>query len=238
MRWETIRKDTPPRIAPNLGDDDEECAGFSWSEARARLEGLPGGRGLNIAHEAVDRHAASTRATAVALRCVGRDDSVTCVTYADLARSTARFANVLRTLGILRRLAAQGTRRRSRPGERRHQRGGRRPAYPAPPGRHHHRRLRRAHPPRRRHRRGMAHRQPCGGDLGTPHRAALLRPRRPRGAGMQRRSAHAVRAQAGGGRAAPGRRNRRRRTPRRRRPHADRFRRGGTTGGHREGGLR
>ncbi len=87
MRWETIRKDTPPRIAPNLGDDDEECAGFSWSEARARLEGLPGGRGLNIAHEAVDRHAASTRATAVALRCVGRDDSVTCVTYADLARS-------------------------------------------------------------------------------------------------------------------------------------------------------
>lgn len=100
MRWETIRKDTPPRTAPNLGDYDEECAGFSWWEARARLEGLPGGRGLNIAHEAVDRHAASPRASAVALRCVGRDDSVTCVTYADLSRSTARFANVLRTLGI------------------------------------------------------------------------------------------------------------------------------------------
>ncbi len=31
-------------------------------EARADLDGLPGGRGLNIAHEAVDRHAAGARA--------------------------------------------------------------------------------------------------------------------------------------------------------------------------------
>ncbi|MFI2200471.1 acetate--CoA ligase [Streptomyces sp. NPDC020192] len=100
MPWETIRKDTSLRIAPNLRDYDEECADFSWSRARSRLQGLPGGRGLNIAHEAVDRHAASARASAVALRCVGRDDSVTCVTYGDLARSTARFANVLRGLGI------------------------------------------------------------------------------------------------------------------------------------------
>lgn len=45
MRWETIRKDTVPRVAPNLGDYDKECARFSWSEARARLQGLPNGRG-------------------------------------------------------------------------------------------------------------------------------------------------------------------------------------------------
>ncbi|WP_189295930.1 acetate--CoA ligase [Streptomyces cinerochromogenes] len=100
MRWETIRKDIPPSPAPNLSDYDKECSDFSWQAARGRLEGLPGGRGLNIAHEAVDRHAASERAAAVALRCVGRDDSVTSVTYGDLARSTARFANVLRALGI------------------------------------------------------------------------------------------------------------------------------------------
>ncbi|MEU2553423.1 acetate--CoA ligase [Streptomyces sp. NPDC013313] len=100
MPWETIRKETPVRTAPNLRDYDKECAGFSWQAARGRMQGLPGGRGLNIAHEAVDRHAASERATAVALRCVGRDDTVTSVTYADLARSTARFANVLRGLGI------------------------------------------------------------------------------------------------------------------------------------------
>ncbi|MGW2459793.1 acetate--CoA ligase [Streptomyces sp. NPDC001761] len=100
MPWETIRKDTPPYVVPNLRDYDKECADFSWQAARSRLRGLPGGRGLNIAHEAVDRHVTSGRATAVALRCVGRDDSVTSVTYEDLARSTARFANVLRGLGI------------------------------------------------------------------------------------------------------------------------------------------
>ncbi|MET8451841.1 acetate--CoA ligase [Streptomyces sp. NPDC005209] len=100
MRWETIQKTSPPRVEPNLGDYEKVRAGFTWAEARAALQGLPGGRGLNIAHEAVDRHAASDHATAVALRCVGRDDSLTCVTYGELARSTARFANVLRTLGI------------------------------------------------------------------------------------------------------------------------------------------
>ncbi|MFL4903806.1 acetate--CoA ligase [Streptomyces sp. MMS24-I2-30] len=100
LRWETIRKDTSYGIPPNLVDYDRERAGFSWSAARVKLQGLPDGRGLNIAHEAVDRHAASDRATAVALRCVGRDDAVTCVTYKDLALATARFANVLRALGI------------------------------------------------------------------------------------------------------------------------------------------
>ncbi|MFD8395655.1 acetate--CoA ligase [Streptomyces sp. NPDC059680] len=100
MRGETVRKDIPLRVAPRVADYDEECASFSWAEARTMLDGLPGGRGLNIAHEAVDRHAASGRARAVALRCVGRDGSVTCVTYGELARSTARFANVLRGLGI------------------------------------------------------------------------------------------------------------------------------------------
>lgn len=100
MPWATIRKDPAPRTAPNLRDYDKECANFSWQAARGGLQGLPGGRGLNIAHEAVDRHAASERATAVALRCVGRDDSVTSVTYGELARETARFANVLRGLGI------------------------------------------------------------------------------------------------------------------------------------------
>ncbi|MCH0567538.1 MULTISPECIES: acetate--CoA ligase [unclassified Streptomyces] len=100
MPWETIHKDAAPGVPPHLDDYDKVRAAFSWSAARAALDGLPGGRGLNIAHEAVDRHAASARRTAVALLCVGRDDSVTSVTYEELARSTARFANVLRSLGV------------------------------------------------------------------------------------------------------------------------------------------
>ena len=69
----------PTRLlpAPYLDDYGRVCAGFSWQRAQAMLSGLPGG-GLNIAHEAVDRHAAGTRAEQVALRwlaaCRTQDD--------------------------------------------------------------------------------------------------------------------------------------------------------------------
>ncbi|MGW0748145.1 acetate--CoA ligase [Streptomyces sp. NPDC002587] len=99
MRWETIHKDTPPGVTPHLADYERVCSEFTWSQARAALAGLPGG-GLNIAHEAVDRHAGPDHGDKVALRCVARDDTVSTVTYAGLARRTARFANVLRSLGV------------------------------------------------------------------------------------------------------------------------------------------
>ncbi|MFE2183430.1 acetate--CoA ligase [Streptomyces sp. NPDC059455] len=99
MVWETIRKDTAPYVTPNLTDYDRARAEFTWSGARAALAGLPGG-GLNIAHEAVDRHVHWGGGEKCALRCVARDGSVHSVTYAELARRTARFANVLRALGV------------------------------------------------------------------------------------------------------------------------------------------
>jgi acetyl-CoA synthetase len=99
MVWAPIRKG---RLAGgfNLDDYDTAVREFSWGRARARLAGLPGGRGLNIAYEAVDRHAAGPRSSVVALRCVARDGSVSELTYADLARQTGRFANLLRYLGL------------------------------------------------------------------------------------------------------------------------------------------
>ncbi len=99
MAWQPIRKG-PPAGSCNLTDYDTAVRGFSWDRARAELDGLPGGRGLNIAHEAVDRHAAGPRAGTVALRCVAKDGSVSQFSYADLARQTSRFANLLRTLGV------------------------------------------------------------------------------------------------------------------------------------------
>ncbi|WNF00751.1 acetate--CoA ligase [Streptomyces luomodiensis] len=99
MAWETIRKDTAPHVTPNLTDYDRARAEFTWSRARAALAGLPSG-GLNIAHEAVDRHIDSGGGEKSALRCVARDGAVHTVTYAGLARRTARFANVLRALGV------------------------------------------------------------------------------------------------------------------------------------------
>ena len=88
------------RVAPNLADYDRVRASFTWEAARRELDGLPGGAGLNIAHEAVTRHAAGPRAGHVALRCVGRKGEVRDVTFAELERLTNRFANVLTGLGV------------------------------------------------------------------------------------------------------------------------------------------
>jgi acetyl-CoA synthetase len=73
---------------------------ITWDAARRELDGLPGGRGLNIAHEAVDRHAAGPGADRVAFRWLRRDGTVVDATYEDLRRQTNRFANALGELGV------------------------------------------------------------------------------------------------------------------------------------------
>jgi acetyl-CoA synthetase len=92
-------------VQPNLRDYIGDVAAFSWAAARAELDGLPHGRGLNIAHEAVDRHAAGPNAGRAALRCLAKRDAagrsaVTDLSYAQLRAATNRFANVLRKLGV------------------------------------------------------------------------------------------------------------------------------------------
>jgi acetyl-CoA synthetase len=88
------------RLAPNLIDYDQGRATFSWSSARAELDGLPGGSGLNIAYEAVDRHAKGPLANKVAIRWLAKSGKVIDFTYAQLHQHTNRFANALRRLGI------------------------------------------------------------------------------------------------------------------------------------------
>jgi acetyl-CoA synthetase len=98
---ETIAKRAADLVRPpNLPDYDAFRRGFSWDSARAALDGLPGARGLNIAHEAVDRHAAGRRRDQVAIRWLGVDGTRRDLTFGDLARESSRFANVLRGLGI------------------------------------------------------------------------------------------------------------------------------------------
>jgi acetyl-CoA synthetase len=88
------------RLCPNLADYDRTCHDFTWDSPRLMLQGLPHGRGLNIAHEAVDRHAAGPLADHLALRWIGKDGTVEDSTYATLRGKTNRFANVLRSLGV------------------------------------------------------------------------------------------------------------------------------------------
>jgi len=87
-------------IPPNLVDYEAECARFSWDAARGWLDGLPEGRGLNIAHEAVDRHATGARADRIALRWLGKDGATVDVRYGDLCTLTNRFANALANMGV------------------------------------------------------------------------------------------------------------------------------------------
>ncbi|MGB7840900.1 MAG: acetate--CoA ligase [Terrimicrobiaceae bacterium] len=99
MDWPPISKslaDLP--VQPNLVDYDKARAGFSWEAIRKELGGLPNG-GLNIAHEAVDRHAGGARCDHLALRWLGADGATRDFSYRDLAEGSSRFANVLRELG-------------------------------------------------------------------------------------------------------------------------------------------
>jgi hypothetical protein len=88
------------RPPPNMANYDSARAAFSWDEAARALTGLPKGRGLNIAHEAVDRHADSGRGQHVALRWLARDGMRRDISYAELKQLTSRFASGLAARGI------------------------------------------------------------------------------------------------------------------------------------------
>ena len=106
FRSPTIVPKRATLAAANLRDYDEAAAAFSWAEARAELDGLPAG-GINIAHEAVDRHARGDRGASLALVFLaGGADAASAravsMTYAQLAAESNRFANVLASLGVCR----------------------------------------------------------------------------------------------------------------------------------------
>lgn len=99
MEWERIRKRPEDYVGANLVNYDESAKAFSWAQARALLDGLPGG-GLNIAYEAVDRHVKAGRGDKLALRWISRDDAIRDFSYAALGAASNCFANVLAQCGI------------------------------------------------------------------------------------------------------------------------------------------
>ncbi len=102
----TIIHKTPGtwRLPPNFSDYQQTRAAFDWAEVPDVCAGMTSG-GCNIAYAAVDRHVDGPTAARTALRFVTRSDRdgapvTRDLTYAELARLTARFTNVLRSLGI------------------------------------------------------------------------------------------------------------------------------------------
>jgi acetyl-CoA synthetase len=99
--WPPIRK-KPDSLAipPNLQDYEAACARFSWEALRREFTGTSGGRDMNMAHAAVDRHAEGPLADHPALRWLSRDGVATDFTYRGLMAESNRFANVLRQLEV------------------------------------------------------------------------------------------------------------------------------------------
>lgn len=103
MQWKPIPKNPDAfKVRPHLIDYGRTCAEFSWEVVRRELDGLPDGKGLNISHEAVDRHLAGSNRDRLAMRWIGRDGSVRDFTFGDLAMQSSRFANLLVSLGVTR----------------------------------------------------------------------------------------------------------------------------------------
>lgn len=83
----------------NLRDYEAARTEFTWEAAAAQLDGLPGG-GLNMAHEAVDRHARGEGAGRIALRHLDARGGATDWSYGELSAQSSRFANLLAELGL------------------------------------------------------------------------------------------------------------------------------------------
>jgi acetyl-CoA synthetase len=102
MPFDSIHKDLKAmRVTPHLVDYDQARTTHSWEAMRAEMQGLRSG-GLNLAHEAVDRHATGVRANHLALRWLGKDGGCA---RSDLCRHGAwlgAVCNVLRTLGVVK----------------------------------------------------------------------------------------------------------------------------------------
>lgn len=98
--YQPILKTDRDRSGANLRDYEEARRSFTWEEAKKLITGLPGGKGLNIAHEAVDRHAAGPRAGHTAIRWLGKHGASRDISYAELSLLSNRFANALASLGI------------------------------------------------------------------------------------------------------------------------------------------
>jgi acetyl-CoA synthetase len=88
-------------VAPCMRVGAGRAAAFTWDDARRSLAGLPGG-GLNIGHEAVDRHALGPRADHVAIHWLGAAGGEVRISYRELLGACNRFANAVTQLGLQR----------------------------------------------------------------------------------------------------------------------------------------
>lgn len=86
-------------VKPNIGEYQELISSFSWDQMKTELSGLPGG-GLNLAYEAIDRHAEGHNPNKVAMYWEGSGGEQETYTFSQMKDLSNQFANVLTGLGV------------------------------------------------------------------------------------------------------------------------------------------
>jgi len=84
---------------PNFGDYDGTVKDFRWKDMEKEIEFFKG-RKINVAHNAIDRHANGWRKNKVALYWEGADGEGEKYTFQDLKNLSNKFANVLKKMGV------------------------------------------------------------------------------------------------------------------------------------------
>ncbi len=97
IEWE--RK--PSTIDANLKDYEAAVKTFNWKDVEREFDWSRTGK-VNVVHEAIDRHAASSKKDKVALAYTDYDRRDEKYTFHDLKVLTSRFAHVLKSLGVKR----------------------------------------------------------------------------------------------------------------------------------------
>jgi len=87
------------RVKPNLDNYDKTAKDFSWKPIEKEIEFFKGGK-INVAHNAVDRHAKGWRKNKVALYWEGPNGEEEKYTFQDLKNLSNKFANVLKKLHV------------------------------------------------------------------------------------------------------------------------------------------
>lgn len=98
MDHANVESIAPVSKSSNMKNYEEERAGFNWEAIEKTFTWSDTGK-VNMAHEAIDRHADSTRRDKIALYYSDdrRDEKYT---YLDMKLQSNRFGNVLRKLGV------------------------------------------------------------------------------------------------------------------------------------------
>ena len=86
-------------VKPNLISYEQEYKDFNWEDINKEFDGLPSG-GLNIAHEAIDRHANGALAQKTALLWLGQNGQRKTYSFLEMKKQSAKFANVLKKLDL------------------------------------------------------------------------------------------------------------------------------------------